>query len=95
MTTKSKLKVTEEGFNEMPAKAIIQGVVLGWDLTPVDLKHKNYWENAEDTIVVATKPDMTAFEAVQMMVALNGLGADEVHALKEDDGRIIIRMWWD
>lgn len=93
MTTQSTLKATQDGFNNMPTKQAIATVLATYNLEPVDIE-KNYWQNAEDTVVVITKAGMTAFEATNMTIALTALDLDEIHAINED-GRIIIRMWWD
>lgn len=92
----AELKATEDGFNSMPTKRQIAELIKNCDLEVVDIDPalKEYWQNAEDTVVVMLPENQDTYSAVLTAIKLGQCLEDEIHAIKKD-GRIIIRMWWD
>lgn len=109
MSTKSKLKLTKEGFNDCPSKEEIENLLVHYlgqngisEYEIVDLPEKMFWCNAEDTLVIAvTNEDIWKFGAnstTQFAINLANFRseckADEFHIAKEGR-KTIMRFWWD
>lgn len=100
---KGELKATAEGFNEMPARAVIEELLgkikHGMRLVDTD---KEYWANAEDTLVLEIDGDeLYRFGGKvisETMVAVNNFinltRPDEVHTITKG-AKVVYRMWWD
>ena len=101
-TTKSELKLGE-AFNEMPGKEVIEKHLANfpYGMTIVDTD-RNYWQNAEDTLVVQFDGDelyrfggkTIADTLIGLMNFTNQTRPDEVDT-DQRGAKVTVRMWWD
>lgn len=93
----AKLKITEEGFNDMPAKEnIIDALSQMGEIEFVDVAEKSYWQNEDDTVVVKIKNNGSGIAVASRIVKLlRSINPDEVDTIILDDARVIMRLWWD
>lgn len=106
---KSEVKLAPEGFNNLPPKENIENLLMHYlgqkhvsEYEVVDIEDKNYWQNAEDTLVISIDDEETwRFGAQRSMQFATNLACfvketqcDEFNVEKK--GRAtIIRFWWD
>lgn len=93
----AKLKVTEQGFNNMPAQEnIIDALSQMGEIEFVDVPEKSYWQNEDDTVVVKIKNNGSGIAVASRIVKLlRSINPDEVDTIILDDARVIMRLWWD
>jgi len=100
---KAELKVTEDGFNEMPSRAVIETLLepLKYGFRIVDTD-KDYWKNEQDTIVFEIDGNelyryggaTIADTIIATNHFINMTHPDEVHTEKRGS-KVVYRMWWD
>ena len=103
-TVKAEIRIGEEGFNDMPSKAVIEALLekIEYGLKIIDLPDKSYWQNCRDTIVFQIDGDEvnrfggkaiadTIF-ATNQLIAMSH--PDELHNERKG-AKVIYRLWWD
>ena len=92
----AELRAEEIGANEMPDREVIDTICKPL-MTYIDIDEevKAYWQNDIATVVGMLALDLTQEEIEKITEHLQKtLHPDELHTTRQE-GRIIIRMWWD
>ncbi len=102
---KTEIKLGE-AFNEMPGGDEVRSALqklLGNNWETVDVEGKDFWENADDTLIfMIDAGDLYRFGAGEIMRVIEGMGAfsrecgaDEFQTIHKGSSKLICRFWWD
>lgn len=106
--TSAEVRLDEEGFNGMPARAAVIGALeeqlapTTFEAVDLDKESNEYWQNDLDTLVIAFEtsmpyrmgPEAAMHFGTGLAKAVRLINADE-YDVKRIRDKTVIRFWWD
>lgn len=102
ITKQTTIKLSQEEFNEMPGREVIEEILKEMDGVTIVDTDKLYWQNTEDTLVIEIDgSELFRFGGKTISDNMEKL-TQLIHRTRPDElnsqtkgNKKILRLWWD